>query len=69
MKNEEWIDLFFYLLYLQIIADALNHLTPEKVNIFLLSPSHGGQCSKKEKWFGAQYCMLGKVPICVITGL
>ncbi|XP_013923143.1 PREDICTED: nardilysin-like [Thamnophis sirtalis] len=42
----------------EIIADALNHLTPEKVNIFLLSPSHEGQCSKKEKWFGAQYCML-----------
>ncbi|XP_034278073.1 nardilysin-like [Pantherophis guttatus] len=42
----------------EIIADALNHLTPEKVNIFLLSPSHEGQCSKKEKWFGTQYCML-----------
>ncbi|XP_039184813.1 nardilysin-like [Crotalus tigris] len=41
-----------------IIADALNQLTPEKVNIFLLSPSHEGQCTKKENWFGTQYCVL-----------
>ncbi|KAL7984123.1 hypothetical protein Chor_002693, partial [Crotalus horridus] len=42
----------------EIIADALNQLTPEKVNIFLLSPSHEGQCTKKENWFGTQYCVL-----------
>ncbi|XP_063156335.1 nardilysin-like [Candoia aspera] len=41
-----------------VIADALNHLIPQKVNIFLLSPSHEGQCTKKEKWFGTRYCML-----------
>uniref|UniRef100_A0A8C5SNM8 Nardilysin n=1 Tax=Laticauda laticaudata TaxID=8630 RepID=A0A8C5SNM8_LATLA len=46
----------------EIIADALNHLTPEKVNIFLLSPSHEGQCTKKEKWFGTQYCLLDIEP-------
>ncbi|XP_007427608.1 nardilysin-like [Python bivittatus] len=42
----------------EIIANALNHLTPQKVNIFLLSPSHEGQCTKKEKWFGTRYCVL-----------
>lgn len=60
LTKREWIDLF----YLQIIADALNQLIPEKVNIFLLSPSHEGQCTKKENWFGTQYCVLGKVAIC-----
>ncbi|KAJ6663090.1 hypothetical protein lerEdw1_010683 [Lerista edwardsae] len=40
-----------------IIADALRYLTPQRANIFLLSPTHGSQCNLKEKWFGTQYCV------------
>uniref|UniRef100_A0A6J0SW26 Nardilysin-like n=1 Tax=Pogona vitticeps TaxID=103695 RepID=A0A6J0SW26_9SAUR len=39
----------------QIIADALNHLVPQRVNLFLLSPAHEGLCHLKEKWFGTKY--------------
>ncbi|XP_056388223.1 nardilysin [Hyla sarda] len=38
-----------------IIADALRPLTPEKVNLLLLSPENEGKCNLKEKWFGTQY--------------
>ncbi|KAH0617498.1 hypothetical protein JD844_015829 [Phrynosoma platyrhinos] len=41
----------------EIIADALYHLTPQKVNIFLLSPTYEGKCHLKEKWFGTRYCV------------
>uniref|UniRef100_A0A803T1P9 Nardilysin convertase n=1 Tax=Anolis carolinensis TaxID=28377 RepID=A0A803T1P9_ANOCA len=41
----------------EIIADVLNHLTPQKVNIFFLSPIHEGMCHLKEKWFGTKYCV------------
>nr|XP_056710677.1 nardilysin-like [Euleptes europaea] len=39
----------------EVISDAVNHLTPQKANLFLLSPAHEGKCPLKEKWFGAQY--------------
>ncbi|XP_048364559.1 nardilysin-like [Sphaerodactylus townsendi] len=39
----------------EVIADAINYLIPQKVNLFLLSPAHEGQCPLREKWFGTQY--------------
>ncbi|XP_054841211.1 nardilysin-like [Eublepharis macularius] len=39
----------------EVIADAINHLTPQKANFFLLSPAHEGKCPLREKWFGTQY--------------
>ncbi|XP_072544674.1 nardilysin isoform X2 [Salminus brasiliensis] len=39
----------------EVISAALNLLTPDKVNLLLLSPEHEGQCPLKEKWFGTQY--------------
>ncbi|XP_060627682.2 nardilysin-like isoform X1 [Anolis sagrei] len=39
----------------EVIADVLNHLLPQKVNIFFLSPAHEGMCHLKEKWFGTRY--------------
>uniref|UniRef100_A0A8B9PMJ1 Nardilysin n=1 Tax=Apteryx owenii TaxID=8824 RepID=A0A8B9PMJ1_APTOW len=39
----------------QIIADALNQLTPQRANLVLLSAANEGQCHLKEKWFGTQY--------------
>ncbi|XP_061467685.1 nardilysin-like [Rhineura floridana] len=39
----------------EVIADALNHLIPQKANFFFLSPAHEGKCNLKEKWFGTQY--------------
>nr|XP_033772591.1 nardilysin [Geotrypetes seraphini] len=39
----------------EIIAAALNELTPQKANLFLLSPTHEGKCELKEKWFGTKY--------------
>ncbi|XP_061488942.1 nardilysin [Rhineura floridana] len=39
----------------EIIADALNRLTPQHANLILLSAAHEAQCHLKEKWFGTQY--------------
>lgn len=39
----------------EVIADALNRLTPNKANLLLLSPENEGKCNLKEKWFGTQY--------------
>uniref|UniRef100_A0A8B9PHG8 Nardilysin n=1 Tax=Apteryx owenii TaxID=8824 RepID=A0A8B9PHG8_APTOW len=39
----------------EIIADALNQLTPQRANLVLLSAANEGQCHLKEKWFGTQY--------------
>ncbi|XP_069498305.1 nardilysin [Ambystoma mexicanum] len=39
----------------EVIADALNRLTPNKANLLLLSPENEGKCHLKEKWFGTQY--------------
>ncbi|RMC08679.1 hypothetical protein DUI87_14927 [Hirundo rustica rustica] len=41
----------------EIIADALNQLTPQRANLVLLSAANEGQCHLKEKWFGTQYSM------------
>lgn len=45
---------------MQIIADALNQLSPQRANLVLLSAANEGQCHLKEKWFGTQYSMEGK---------
>lgn len=47
-------------LNLQIIADALNQLTPQRANLVLLSAANEGQCHLKERWFGTQYSVEGK---------
>ncbi|XP_065697796.2 nardilysin [Patagioenas fasciata] len=39
----------------EIIADALNQLTPQRANLVLLSAANEGQCHLKERWFGTQY--------------
>uniref|UniRef100_A0A8C3K5H6 Nardilysin convertase n=1 Tax=Calidris pygmaea TaxID=425635 RepID=A0A8C3K5H6_9CHAR len=39
----------------EIIADALNQLSPQKANLVLLSAANEGQCHLKERWFGTQY--------------
>uniref|UniRef100_A0A8C4XQX8 Nardilysin convertase n=1 Tax=Falco tinnunculus TaxID=100819 RepID=A0A8C4XQX8_FALTI len=39
----------------EIIADALNQLSPQRANLVLLSAANEGQCHLKEKWFGTQY--------------
>ncbi|CAI5779116.1 nardilysinnardilysin-like [Podarcis lilfordi] len=39
----------------EVIADALNHLIPQKANFVFFSPYHEGKCPLKEKWFGTQY--------------
>ncbi|XP_060100309.1 nardilysin-like [Heteronotia binoei] len=39
----------------EVIADAVNHLTPQKANFILFSPEHTGKCPIKEKWFGTRY--------------
>lgn len=44
---------------LQIIAEALKQLCPQRANLILLSASHEGQCHLKEKWFGTQYSVEG----------
>ncbi|RLW05719.1 hypothetical protein DV515_00004742 [Chloebia gouldiae] len=41
----------------EIIADALNQLSPQRANLVLLSAANEGQCHLKEKWFGTQYSM------------
>lgn len=43
----------------QVIADALRGLTPDKANLLLLSPANEGKCDLKEKWFGTQYSVEG----------
>lgn len=47
-------------LKLQIIADALNQLSPQRANLVLLSAANEGQCHLKERWFGTQYSVEGK---------
>lgn len=47
-------------LNLQIIADALNQLSPQRANLVLLSAANEGQCHLKERWFGTQYSVEGK---------
>ncbi|XP_056893829.1 nardilysin-like, partial [Takifugu flavidus] len=39
----------------QVISAALSLLTPDRVNLLLLSPEHEGRCSLTEKWFGTSY--------------
>ncbi|OXB59104.1 hypothetical protein ASZ78_011449 [Callipepla squamata] len=39
----------------EIIADALNQLSPQRANLVLLSAANEGQCHLKERWFGTQY--------------
>uniref|UniRef100_A0A8B9IQ94 Nardilysin n=1 Tax=Anser cygnoides TaxID=8845 RepID=A0A8B9IQ94_ANSCY len=39
----------------EVIADALNQLSPQRANLVLLSAANEGQCHLKEKWFGTQY--------------
>ncbi|KAM9283506.1 nardilysin [Morus bassanus] len=39
----------------EIIADALNQLSPQRANLVLLSAANEGQCNLKERWFGTQY--------------
>ncbi|CAI5777180.1 nardilysin [Podarcis lilfordi] len=39
----------------EIIAEALNQLTPQRANLILLSAAHEAQCQLKEKWFGTHY--------------
>ncbi|KAK3546767.1 hypothetical protein QTP70_035207 [Hemibagrus guttatus] len=39
----------------EVIGSVLNLLTPDKVNLLLLSPEHEGRCPLQEKWFGTQY--------------
>ncbi|KAM4721771.1 nardilysin [Rhinophrynus dorsalis] len=39
----------------EVIAEALNSLTPQKANLLILSPANEGKCDLKEKWFGTQY--------------
>uniref|UniRef100_A0A8C9MSF6 Nardilysin convertase n=1 Tax=Serinus canaria TaxID=9135 RepID=A0A8C9MSF6_SERCA len=41
----------------EIIADALDQLSPQRANLVLLSAANEGQCHLKEKWFGTQYSM------------
>lgn len=41
----------------EIIADALNQLSPQRANLVLLSAANEGQCHLKERWFGTQYSM------------
>eukprot|EP00066_Takifugu_rubripes_P010986 XP_003979301.1 PREDICTED: nardilysin-like [Takifugu rubripes] len=38
-----------------VISAALSLLTPDRVNLLLLSPEHEGRCSLTEKWFGTSY--------------
>lgn len=45
----------------QVIAEALNQLVPPKANLVLLSGANEGKCDLKEKWFGTQYSMEGKI--------
>lgn len=45
----------------QVIAEALNQLVPQKANLVLLSGANEGKCDLKEKWFGTQYSMEGKI--------
>lgn len=47
-------------LKLQIIADALSQLCPQRANLVLLSAANEGQCHLKERWFGTQYSVEGK---------
>ncbi|XP_066537001.1 nardilysin isoform X2 [Hoplias malabaricus] len=39
----------------EVISSALKLLTPDRVNLLLLSPEHEGTCPLKEKWFGTQF--------------
>ncbi|KAJ7400401.1 Nardilysin [Pitangus sulphuratus] len=39
----------------EIIAAALEQLSPQRANLVLLSAANEGQCHLREKWFGTQY--------------
>ncbi|XP_030311603.1 nardilysin [Calypte anna] len=39
----------------EVIADALNQLSPQRANLVLLSAANEGHCHLKERWFGTQY--------------
>ncbi|XP_033919880.1 nardilysin [Melopsittacus undulatus] len=39
----------------EIIANALNQLSPQRANLILLSAANEGRCHLKERWFGTQY--------------
>ncbi|XP_078264664.1 nardilysin-like [Rhinoraja longicauda] len=39
----------------EVIAAALNQLTPQNANLILLSPNNEGKCHLTERWFGTSY--------------
>lgn len=39
----------------EVIAAALNQLTPQNANLILLSPNNEGKCHQTERWFGTLY--------------
>ncbi|XP_071421582.1 nardilysin [Pithys albifrons albifrons] len=41
----------------EVIAAALEQLSPQRANLILLSAANEGQCHLREKWFGTQYSM------------
>ena len=43
----------------QVIASVQNQLTPERVNIMLLSKQFTEECHEREKWFGTLYSCEG----------
>uniref|UniRef100_A0A8D0H138 Nardilysin convertase n=1 Tax=Sphenodon punctatus TaxID=8508 RepID=A0A8D0H138_SPHPU len=45
----------------EVIADALNQLTPQRANLILLSAANEGKCHLKERWFGTQYSVEGNI--------
>ena len=42
-----------------MIASVQNQLTPERVNIMLLSKQFAKECHEREKWFGTLYSCEG----------
>ena len=45
--------------FVQVIASVQNQLTPERVNIMLLSKQFTEECHEREKWFGTLYSCEG----------